>query len=242
MLLAAILGVAAAAHAAIPDVSGTWTERQILSEFAVLPLVGEVPRTSTTILRVTVEQSASALVLRATYCASSIDNGSPLAATTIPDAFLVSLGEIVIAASIDESGQFVQPWATEVRGARLAAPETDPLPTRADDPRVIDQDGDGKPGLTVHVSALGFISGDVYVVQRIRTRCIGVLVALGRIQGTFECTSEQVVLSATSSIFESELPSRPNPEMDKSTFVLVRIDPSWSCAKVLAERANLFGR
>ncbi|MCX6099718.1 MAG: hypothetical protein NTX69_06855, partial [Candidatus Bipolaricaulota bacterium] len=132
-----------------PDFSGAWAEIQVMSEFARLPLVGEAARTSTVVLRVTIEQTGSSLVLRETFCATEIDNGSAIAATSIPSAFLTSLGELVAEASIDASAapeRFVQPWTTEVRGARLEDPEHDPLPTQADDPRVVDQDGDGKPG------------------------------------------------------------------------------------------------
>jgi len=236
-----VVGHSFGAHAATPDVSGLWTERQVFSEIAVLPLVGEVARTSTIVLRVTIEQTASALVLRATYCATEIDNGSPLAMSAIPDAFLASLGEVVIAASIDELGHFAQAWATEVRGCRLADPEIDPLPTSPNDPRVIDQDGDGKPGLTVHVSVLGIISGDVYVVQRVRTRLDGMIVTPDRIEGLFECTSEQVTIGATSPLFLSELPSRIDPVAANSRFELVRVDPLWTCGQILAEQARIFG-
>ncbi len=246
LLLAATLTIAAAAHAqgndpVTPDVSGTWAEQQVLAEFATLPLVGEVPRVSTIVLRASITQSGSSLGLRATYCATDIDNGSPLATTVIPDAFLASLGEVAAAASLDETGRFAQPWTVEVRGARLADPDRDALPTRAGDPRVVDQDRDGRPGLTVHVSALGLVRGDVYVVQRIRSRLTGALVAPGRIEGLFECTTEQVVIGATSPLFLSDLPSRPDPVAEKSAFVFVRIDPAWTCADILARREVLFG-
>jgi hypothetical protein len=229
----------------VPDLSGTWAEMQVLSEFAVLPLVGEVARRSTTILRVTIEQTGSALVQRWTYCATEIDNGSPAASTVIPDAFLVSLGEASAEATLDASFSpttFVQPWTTEVRGAALNDPERDSLPTRADDARVVDQDGDGKPGLTVKVSALGIISGEVYVVQRVRTRLVGALVAPDRIEGLVEWSTEQVTLGATSFLFLSELPSRPDPIAGNSSFVMQRVDPAWECADILAHRVELFDR
>ena len=174
-----------------------------------------------------------------------MDNGSAIATTLIPDALLRSLGEVAALGSIDASvtpTQFVQPWTTEVRGARLDDPERDPLPTRADDVRVVDQDGDGNPGLTVHVSALGFLRGDVYVVQRVRTRLVGALVSADRIEGLIEWTTEQVTLAATSLLFLGALPSRPDPIAEHSTFVLVRINPAWECADILAHRVEIFGR
>jgi hypothetical protein len=246
MLFTATLAVAAGAQG-VPltfDLSGTWAEMQVLSEFATLPLVGEVARTSTIVLRVTLEQNGSALTQRWTYCATEIDNGSAIASTVIPDAFLVSLGEAAAEATLDASvspTRFVQPWTTEVRGAMLGDPERDPFPTRADDARVVDQDGDGRPGLTARVSALGIFGGDVYIVQRVRTRLIGTLVSPDRIEGLVEWSTEQVTLGASNPLFLGTLPSRPDPAVENSSFVLTRIDPAWACAEILAHRAALFG-
>jgi hypothetical protein len=227
------------------DFSGAWAEIQVMSEFARLPLVGEAARTSTVVLRVTIEQTGSSLILRETFCATEIDNGSAIAATSIPRAFLSSLGELVVEASIDAStspARFVQPWTTEVRGARLEDPERDPLPTQADDPRVVDQDGDGKPGLTVRVSALGIFRGDVYVVQRVRTRLAGAVVSPDRIEGLIEWTTEQVTLGATNALFLGNLPSRPDPFPEHSFFILQRVDATWACEDILAHRDAVFGR
>jgi hypothetical protein len=241
---ALVLGLAAAASAPV-DVSGTWAEMQVYREFATLPLVGEAARTSTVLLLVTMEQTGSSLIMRETYCSTKIDNGTAIASTTIPTSFLRSLAQTAKPASLDASEtttRFTQPWYTEVRGARLDDPERDALPTQADDPRVFDQDGDGKPGLTVHVSALVIFTGDVYVVQRVRYRLEGVVVTPDRIEGLIEWTTEQITLGTTSSLFEGELPSRPDPVAAHSFFVLQRIDPSWDCKAILAHRDAIFGQ
>lgn len=243
--LALLIAVACAAPARSgTNLAGTWAELQVLSEFATLPLVGEVQRTSAIVLRVTIEPSPTGFALRQTYCATEIDNGSAIASTAIPDAFLVSLGEVASGATLDASvspARFEQPWTTEVRGAALEDPEHEPLPTQPDDPRVIDQDGDGKPGLTVRASALGILSGNVYVVQRVRTRLVGTLVSPNRIEGLIEWSTEQVTLGGTNPLFLGTLASRPDPETENSSFVLIRIDPAWTCVEILAHRATLFG-
>ncbi len=224
------------------DLSGTWVEWQVLSEFATLPLVGEVVRTSTVTMRVTLDQVGDALDVRWTYCASEIDNGSAIASTLIPEAFLASLGEVRTVARLDlgvSPVRFAQPWTTEARGCRLEDPETDPLPTSLDDPRVIDQDGDGKPGLTVQVSALGLVEGEVYVVQRVRTRLTGTVISADRIEGLVEWTTEQVTLAASNPVFLGTIPSRPDPVLENSAFVLVRIDPAWTCAEIVDRRTEL---
>lgn len=238
------LGLLGAQAVPLPDVSGTWVELQALSEFATLPLVGEVARATTIILRVSIEQSGSSLSLRWVYCATEIDNGSPIATTDIPEEFLSALGELSVPAHLDASEvgvRFTQPWTTEARGVHLADPEGDALPTSPHDPRVIDQDGDGKPALTVRVSALGVLYGEVYVVQRVRTRLTGALVSPDRIEGVIEWSTEQVTLGATNPLFLGTLPSRPDPVAENSSFILIKIDPAWTCADILAHRAALFG-
>lgn len=247
LVILVLFAVECAAAGSMADLSGVWAERLVLSEFATLPLVGELPRTSTITLRVVIEPTPAGLLLRQTYCATDIVSGSGLssamASTTIPEAFLASLGEVAASATLEPSEslpRFDQPGVTEIRGARLDDPNADPLPTAADDPRVIDQDGDGKPGLTVHVSALGILTGDVYVVQRVRTRLVGTLVSPDRIEGLVEWSTEQVTLGATNPLFLGTLPSRPDPVAENSSFVLVRMDPAWGCAEILEERDALF--
>jgi len=227
------------------DLSGTWAELQVCSQIEVLPLVGHVTSTSRSLLRATADQSGSGLIFRETYCSTVIDTGSALAKTVIPGAFLASLGELVRPAFLDASGatiQFVQPWYTQVRGARLVDPENDPLPTSPDDPRVLDQDGDGKPGLTVKVTLMGILSGEAYVVQRVRYRMLGTVISAARITGLIEWTNEQVTIGASSPLFGVDTKPTPNPVPEKSYFVMARIPATADCAEIVADEKTLFGR
>jgi len=248
VLLALLPCLWAAAQDAIPariDLSGTWAEIQVCSELETLPIVGRLTGTSTTLLRVVMEQTGNSLVIRETYCSTKIDTGTVIASTAIPDAFLRSLGETARPASLDLSGtavRFVQPWYTEVRGAHLLDPENDPLPTSPDDPRVFDQDGDGKPGLTVRLRVMGIVSGEAYVVQRVRYRMTGTVVSPDRIDGLIEWTNEQVTIGATNRLFEANTSGEPNPDAQKSYFVLQRIDPSVTCTKIVKNWRSLFAR
>ena len=183
-LLACVPGLVVGGEDSAPtpiDLSGTWAELQVCSQVEILPVLGKVTSTSTSLLCATIEQSGSSLLMREVYCSTTIATGSALAKIVIPEAFLASLGEMTRPASLDGSGptiQFDQPWYTQVRGAYLDDPENDALPTNPSDPRVFDQDGDGKPGLTVRVSILGLLSGEVYVVQRVRYRMIGTVISI----------------------------------------------------------------
>jgi hypothetical protein len=231
------------AQCADVDLSGVWAGLKVLSDSATFPLVGGLARTTTLVQRLTVTQTGNALEISSTYCTANFDNG-PALTTTIDPAFVRSLDAVTARASLDASGtpaRFAQAWSVEVHGVRLDSPETDPLPTSASDPRVFDQDGDGKPGITVHACALGAITGDVYVVERLRTRLEGEVVTPDWIEGRVEGTVEQVILGATSAVFLGSILSHPDPISANSYFILQRIDPAWACEEILLRQASLFG-
>ncbi len=226
------------------DLAGTWAELRVLSDSVVFPLVGGLSRTTSLVQRVTVEQTGDALRIAATYCAATFDNGSALT-TTINPTFVRSLPAVASQGSLDPFAlpvTFAQSWTTELHGVRLEHPETDPLPTDPNDPRVFDQDGDGKPGITVHACALGVITGDVYVIERLRTRIEGQVASSDRIEGQVEGTVEQVILGASNALFLGSIVSRPDPVSSHSRFVLQRMDPAWTCDEILSHSAALFAR
>ncbi len=225
------------------DLSGAWAGLKVLSDSVTFPLVGGLVRTTTLVQRLTIAQSGNALTIRGTYCAADFDNG-PLLTTTIDPAFVRSLGPVSVAASLDSSSsptRFAQSWSVELHGVRLDNPASDPLPTSAEDPRVFDQDEDGKPGITVHACALGAVTGDVYVVERLRTRLQGQVVSSDRMEGWVEGTVEQVIVGASNALFLGSIVSRPDPTSAHSHFVLQRVGSAWTCEETFLRRATLFG-
>lgn len=227
------------------NLSGVWAMVQITSEIVQIPIVGERTRTTATYLRLTVDQNRTTLTVLETHCATNIDDGTIMVSTTIPDAFLHSLGvteraaHLELASDIDQSTdnhssnpRIVFPWTTQALGARLKDPDSEPLPTDVDDPRVFDQDKDGHPGMTVRVEIMGLITGEVYVVQRNRNRLVGTVVSPGFIQGTIEWETEQVVLGASSSFLESAGQGIPDSDPERNFFLAKRIDPAVGCADI----------
>ena len=140
------------------SLAGTWAELQVYSELLPFPAVGQIRNTNTAALRVEIEQTGSSLLLHDHYCRITVKSTNPLARVEIPDSFLAVLIKGPVAAALDSGGsviRFCQEWQTEIAGARLANPDTEPLPTDASDPRVIDEDGDGHPGVTLQARASG---------------------------------------------------------------------------------------
>ena len=111
------------------------------------------------------------------------------ATLVFPEAFKRSLPIRMASYQISEDAQGVAlagTQAVEVLGAKLADDSTDSIPTSADDDSVVDQDGDGQPGVTVDISAKAAfvtIKGKVYLVQRTITQETGRLESAELIRG-----------------------------------------------------------
>jgi hypothetical protein len=112
----------------------------------------------------------------------------------------------------------------EVVGARLANPACDALPTDPNDPRLVDDDNDGLPGITIGLK--GLISGTLQCVQRQATALHGVVVAADRVEGGMVYESEQSVVESEpadlKSLYELST-SSTDPTACSSSFVMVKV-------------------
>ena len=75
----------------------------------------------------------------------------------IPDAFVAALPPFTRTGTYVEAGgehTYALPRFYLVQGANLTDEANEALPTAPDDPRVYDQDGDGKPGMTLRATLL----------------------------------------------------------------------------------------
>jgi hypothetical protein len=229
----------------LPNLSGTWAVLQVTSQIGAVPILGERTRTATTVALSVVDQEGATLHGTESACSTALDLGTSLVTMEIPATFIASLPATPWDAELSWTGvewRFDRPWVTTVNGAVLDDPENDPLPTSPDDPRVVDQDGDGKPGLTVRITIIGFISGEVYVVQRDRSRLVGTVVSADAIDGLLEWTSEQSVLGASSSAFLGGTAARLDPIPEHSFFRARRMTAATTCTDLVAAAALIFGR
>lgn len=248
LTLVLVLGcpMCGAAQEAPPfDLTGTWAVMQVTSDIVVYPFVGQRTRTTTLVLLVEMKQVGRSVTVRETHCLADTDDGTTMVTTEIPEAFLRSIGVVERTAALEPTGdgwRFVEPWPTEVHGARLADPARDPLPTTATDPRVFDQDGDGKPGITVRVKILGLISGEVYAVQRLSKLLEGKVVTPDLIRGLITWTNEQVTIGASNPFLNTSGDARVDPVRERSYFVALRVPPTTTCEELKANWRALFGR
>lgn len=126
-------------------------------------------------------------------------------------------------------------------GIRLDDPANESLPTDPDDPRVVDDDGDGKPGITVNIRVSDELSGELYLARREIFAYEVLLVEPDLMTGTVADESEQLVLGASDPIFaSSDANWVQHPDLTKSPIVLKRVDDDWGCDRLAAERDRLF--
>ncbi|MDD5220861.1 MAG: hypothetical protein PHV11_09860 [Candidatus Bipolaricaulis sp.] len=218
-----------------PDVSGSWVLVEVMPAVIHLPIVGPVEMTTITALLVRIEQVGTELTLERTYCFQEVRTMPALVTTVIPDLFVVSLGSDTVTAWLEETPEgwrFVQPLLVDIRGAQLVDPEHDGLPTAAADPRVFDQDGDGHPGLTIHVALAGLLGGDAYVVNRTCTALDGWVLDDGFIYGAIQWSSEQNVIAARDPLLLASYVYNLDPDPTKHFFLMRRIAESDPCRAI----------
>ncbi len=214
-----------------PDLSGDWAMAQVLVAVADLPVVGRVTIDTTVGVLTHATQSGSQVIFQDRYCFTDAKPSTWLFRTNISDVVMQSIQPAPRQTRLvvdDCDIRLQQDWYTEVRGALLEDPEGDTLPIQPDDPRVIDVEGDGRPGMTIQASILGIFSGEGYAVQRYRYRLDGSVFNPNLIVGLIDWTSEQNILAATHSLFMESFTDATDPDPAKHRFVMVRTDGTWT--------------
>ena len=125
-------------------------------------------------------------------------------------------------------------------GIRLDDPVNESLPDDPDDPRIVDDDGDGQPGITVEIR-IGESVEELYIARREIFAYDLVQDGLDSMTGTVTDGSEQLVIGATDPIFEGSGGAWVQvPDLSFSPILLERVDDDWDCDRLVAERDDLF--
>lgn len=126
-------------------------------------------------------------------------------------------------------------------GIRLDDPANEPLPTDPDDPRIVDDDGDGNPGITVTIRVSDDLIGELYIARREIFAYEAFLVEPDLITGTVTDDSEQLVIGVSDPVFAgSGAEWVQHPDLTKSPIILRRVESDWDCDRLVAERDALF--
>lgn len=223
----------------ISDLTGTWAYREITTLRVTVP--GYADQVNTHIvntLLVQQTQTGSDVTFDASYCDQVTDDADLPVHILIPDAFLAALEPFTRSGTFT-AGAYHMPVVFHSEGVTLTEPDTEALPTDPSDPRVQDEDADGKPGLTLQVT--GLLDGEIYVVQRASTELVGGAASEDALEGEVLFTSEQVILGSDPTNLK-DLASSGTADTTKcaSSFRAVRIPDGSDCAYVLANVATLF--
>lgn len=126
-------------------------------------------------------------------------------------------------------------------GIRLDDPFTESLPTDPNDPRIVDDDGDGRPGITVSITVTDDLRGELYIARREIFAYEAFLTTPDRLDGVVTDDSEQLVIGASDPIFATSPANwRQHPDPTKSPVLLVRVDGEWDCERLRTARDTLF--
>lgn len=188
-------------------------------------------------------EAADQIVDQASFCFSEQRTDQPIE-TSLSDAATQAIEppETPVEVDIVDGILRVRRAATPTPvGIRLDDPANESLPTDPNDPRIVDDDGDGKPGLTVSIRVTDDLTGELYIARREIFAYEAFLREPDVLTGTVTDNSEQLVIGASDPIFASSPANWAQyPDLSKSPLILKRVEADWDCERLAAERDELF--
>ncbi len=183
------------------------------------------------------------LVAQESFCHADQATDQPTITTTISDAATRAIKPIPVAVAVSTKNgrtRLHRPETPTAVGIHLADPAHDVLPDDPADPRIADDDHDGKPGITVHIKVSDTIQGDLYIARRERFAYDVAEQADRSLTGTVEDHSEPLIIGATDPMFIMKDTWKQMPDPARNPIILKPVAKSWDCTRLMAERDNLF--
>lgn len=176
------------------------------------------------------------------FCHADNVNDQPID-TTISDAATSAIRPIATPVTVstkDGRIRIQRPETPTGIGIRLEDPANDVLPTDPKDPRISDDDKDGKPGITVRIKVTDELQGDLYIARRERFAYDVSLQDDRSLSGTVTDKSEQLIVGATNDMFITRAEWKQVPDLSKSPILLKPVRGTWDCTRLMASRDQLF--
>jgi hypothetical protein len=238
LLSAAAPGAASQAHPPERGWEGEHALRMRVLSITSVPLLGAQRSVTTSLVLATVRRGRRGWVQINRVCDVRIEGGMKMA---LPPAFAASLAPVEFAVELPD-GQASTTYAGDLGAESIGfdpAVTRGAVPRQADQPGVLDFDGDGQPGATVigHFPLFGSVR--IYFAERIHLVLRGRQTRPERIEGAVEVRElVQHTLGASSRFFRRSLEIRPDPA--GSTFVMVPLPPAATCDDVRRGEATIF--
>lgn len=220
---------------------GSWAIQSKVTQAQDVPLVGKKESTITTLSFADFKLDGNnQLVMTQKDCRITSTGVPGVSTVTIADTVPQTTPNSTAPVKVCDSAGTIT-WqrdeATVLVGCKLTDPIKDPLPTLPNDAAVFDQDNDKNPGITIKIG--GFVTGDVYTVQRQRyTYTSAALPTGGTASGATIDRSEQNTVDATNPQLKTKVPL--NPLDAKSSFRLASITGVTTCTDLISKAATLF--
>jgi hypothetical protein len=145
---------------------------------------------------------------------------------------------VLRASKVDGKATWKADEISAVAGWKPAS-ATDELPMTDTDPRVVDQDGDGNPGVTAAYTGHG--DGSLYLSLLYRLVFAGTVAANGELTGTTMSESREGFLGSTEVLLTgSTIERMPDPETADNTVRMIKQMNTITCDQLSSVRDVLF--
>jgi hypothetical protein len=197
-----------------------------------IPFLGWTRSETVSTMLVDILERDGRLVQRQEVCGIRVEGKARDARVSFPDAFVRSMPvkELAVELAPDDSGtvRYRVDLGTDHVGYDPAL-TGGRVPLGSDAPGVVDGDGDGHPGVTVHLDVPVLGRTELYVVQRGSMVLEGLLDADGDVEGAIELGPiVQRTIAASNPLLVAS--PRIVPDPDASWFSLRKIAETSSCA------------
>ena len=196
---------------------------------APVPVLGQMITWTRAESLVDVVRDARGLLATQTACGLRTDGGGTFV-TTAPPAFVRSLGTRSYRIDVDDNGAMRADLGMEHSGYDPSRTPGGGLPRNSKDRAVIDEDHDGKPGVTMDLNVPGLPQFHIAVATRGHTVLEGRVTTSGRVEGgPHVLLAEQLVLDGLP--FSPPKNDSP-PDPARSAFVFQRLADGATCKDV----------
>jgi hypothetical protein len=218
-----------------PDLAGDWRMDLYVVSHARIPVLGTTTILAHTLFQATVDGAPGAQVLHTRPCRLNPQTTRPIATTIVPQAFVDHLPSkhvpLVMSQAPDGGWRFtgdMQPQDVGWTRKRYTPTRGALVPQDKEHPAVLDFEGDGHPGATVHLDAPLFGNIEIYVVQTAHTKLAAEVGDAQVIEGHADPQGfGQRTIGASNRLFVSN----PDITLDpaQSSFRLARVPTGTSC-------------